>query len=89
MTGLLSPGMVGLVAAALLAAFMSSADTSLMTMTSILTFDIYKKARPEASTRAASNLELITDNNRLARPFKDLIPRLSALARRAFFKASS
>jgi SSS family solute:Na+ symporter len=48
MTGLLSPGMVGLVAAALLAAFMSSADTSLMTVTSILTFDIYKKARPEA-----------------------------------------
>ena len=49
MTGLLSPGMLGLVAAALLAAFMSSADTSLMTVTSILTFDIYKKARPEAS----------------------------------------
>ncbi len=49
MTGLLSPGMVGLVAAALLAAFMSSADTSLMTVTSILTFDIYKKARPQVS----------------------------------------
>ncbi len=49
MTGLLSPGMLGLVAAALLAAFMSSADTSLMTVTSIHTFDIYKKARPQAS----------------------------------------
>jgi SSS family solute:Na+ symporter len=48
MTGLLSPGLAGLVAAALLAAFMSSADTSLMTVTSIITFDIYKKARPEA-----------------------------------------
>lgn len=48
MTGLLSPGMVGLVAAALLAAFMSSADTSLMTVTSILTFDIYRKAKPKA-----------------------------------------
>lgn len=44
--GDLSPGIEGLVAAALLAAFMSSADTSLMTVTSILTFDIYKKARP-------------------------------------------
>jgi SSS family solute:Na+ symporter len=49
LTGLLSPGMGGLVAAALLAAFMSSADTSLMTVTSILTFDIYKKTRPKAN----------------------------------------
>jgi len=46
MTGLLPPGTEGLVAAALLAAFMSSADTSLMTATSILTLDIYKRARP-------------------------------------------
>jgi SSS family solute:Na+ symporter len=50
LTGLLSPGMEGLVAAALLAAFMSSADTSLMTATSVLTFDIYKKARPSATS---------------------------------------
>jgi SSS family solute:Na+ symporter len=49
MTGLLSPAMQGLVAAAMLAAFMSSADTSLMTATSILTLDLYRKARP-AST---------------------------------------
>jgi SSS family solute:Na+ symporter len=49
LTGLLSPGLEGLVAAALLAAFMSSADTSLMTATSILTLDIYRKARPNAS----------------------------------------
>lgn len=48
-TGLLSSGIGGLVAAALLAAFMSSADTSLMTATSILTLDIYKKARPNCS----------------------------------------
>ncbi|VVB72230.1 Sodium:solute symporter family protein [uncultured archaeon] len=48
LTSLLSPGMEGLVAAALLAAFMSSADTSLMTATSILTFDIYNRARPNA-----------------------------------------
>ena len=49
LTGLLSPGLEGLVAAALLAAFMSSADTSLMTATSILTLDIYRKARPATS----------------------------------------
>lgn len=45
MTGLLSPAIEGLVAAALLAAFMSSADTCLMTATSILTFDIYGEIR--------------------------------------------
>jgi len=39
------------VAAALLAAFMSSADTSLMTATSILTLDVYRKARPDASPK--------------------------------------
>jgi SSS family solute:Na+ symporter len=49
MTGLLSPWAEGLVAAALLAAFMSSADTSLMTATSILTLDIYRKASPGSS----------------------------------------
>jgi len=59
MTGLLSPGMVGLVAAALLAAFMSSADTSLMTVTSILTFDIYKKTRPNASAAHLMNVSRI------------------------------
>lgn len=48
LTGLLTPGAQGLVAAALLAAFMSSADTSLMTATSILTLDLYKRARPDA-----------------------------------------
>jgi solute:Na+ symporter, SSS family len=50
LTELLSPGIEGIVAAALLAAFMSSADTSLMTVTSILTLDIYKKIRPKASS---------------------------------------
>jgi SSS family solute:Na+ symporter len=49
LTGLLSPFAEGLVAAALLAAFMSSADTSLMTATSILTLDIYRKASPGSS----------------------------------------
>ena len=51
LTGLLSPGTEGLVAAALLAAFMSSADTSLMTATSILTLDIYRKISPDSSER--------------------------------------
>lgn len=51
LTGLLSPGLEGLVAAALLAAFMSSADTSLMTATSILTLDIYRKASPGSSEK--------------------------------------
>lgn len=49
MTGLLSPAVAGVVAAALLAAFMSSADTSLMTATSILTLDIYRKVLPGSS----------------------------------------
>lgn len=49
MGGLLSPEAEGLVAAALLAAFMSSADTSLMTATSILTLDIYRGIRPGSS----------------------------------------
>lgn len=49
MTTLLTPEAMGLVAAALLAAFMSSADTSLMTATSIFTLDIYKKVRPNSS----------------------------------------
>jgi len=49
MTGLLSPTAQGLVAAALLAAFMSSADTSLMTATSIMTLDLYRKFRPHSS----------------------------------------
>jgi solute:Na+ symporter, SSS family len=51
LTGLLSPAAQGLVAAALLAAFMSSADTSLMTATSILTLDIYRKVRPGSSEK--------------------------------------
>lgn len=50
LTELLSPAIEGIVAAALLAAFMSSADTSLMTVTSILTLDIYKKIIPTASS---------------------------------------
>ena len=60
LTGLLSPEMGGLVAAALLAAFMSSADTSLMTVTSILTFDVYKKARPSASPAHLLKMSRIT-----------------------------
>jgi SSS family solute:Na+ symporter len=51
LTGLLSPAAEGLVAAALLAAFMSSADTSLMTATSILALDLYKKGWPDSNER--------------------------------------
>lgn len=51
LTSLLSPAVEGLVAAALLAAFMSSADTSLMTATSILTLDLYKKVRPDSDEK--------------------------------------
>jgi solute:Na+ symporter, SSS family len=62
LTGLLSSGTEGLVAAALLAAFMSSADTSLMTATSILTLDIYRKISPDSSERklmAVSRLSVL------------------------------
>lgn len=51
LTSLLSPAAEGLVAAALLAAFMSSADTSLMTATSIVTLDLYKKVRPKSTEK--------------------------------------
>ncbi len=51
LTSLLSPAAEGLVAAALLAAFMSSADTSLMTATSILTLDLYKKVKPGSTEK--------------------------------------
>ncbi|GEM_PF-4770297 len=48
---LLPPSYAGLVATALLAAFMSPADTSLMTVTSILTLDIYQKLRPPGAEK--------------------------------------
>jgi SSS family solute:Na+ symporter len=47
----LSPTGEGLVAAALLSALISSADTTLLTATSIFALDIYKTARPKASQR--------------------------------------
>lgn len=49
MAQLLAPQSRGLVTAALLAAFMSSADTTLMTATSILTLDIFRPLRPDTS----------------------------------------
>ncbi|OPX78485.1 MAG: sodium/panthothenate symporter [Methanosaeta sp. PtaB.Bin039] len=49
MMDLLSPAARGLVAAALLAAFMSSADTMLITISSILSMDLYRQMRPHAS----------------------------------------
>jgi len=47
----LSPLGEGIVAAALLSALMSSADTTLLTATSIFALDLYKARRPEASER--------------------------------------
>lgn len=50
MSETLSPLGQGVVAAALLAALMSSADTTLLTATSIFTLDLYRSFRPESST---------------------------------------
>lgn len=47
----LSPLGEGLVAAALLSALLSSADTTLLTATSIFALDLYEGVRPEASER--------------------------------------
>ena len=63
LTGLLSPAGEGLVSAALLAAFMSSADTSLMTATSIAALDLYRKAYPgsrEEKLMAVSRFSVFT-----------------------------
>ncbi|MHC1630987.1 MAG: sodium:solute symporter family protein [Methanotrichaceae archaeon] len=49
MTETLSPAGQGIVAAALLSALMSSADTTLLTATSILTLDLYRTLKPESS----------------------------------------
>jgi SSS family solute:Na+ symporter len=55
-TGLASPVAIGLIASAFLAAFMSSADTSLMTVTSIIVFDLYAKIIPNASQKGLMRL---------------------------------
>ncbi|MDF0591450.1 sodium:solute symporter family protein [Candidatus Methanocrinis natronophilus] len=47
----LSPLGEGLLAAALLSALISSADTTLLTATSILSLDLFRRARPESSER--------------------------------------
>ncbi len=51
MTETLSPAGQGLVAAALLSALISSADTTLLTATSILTLDLYRTARPKSTKK--------------------------------------
>jgi SSS family solute:Na+ symporter len=48
---ILPVGVAGLVAAALLAAIMSSADTVLLTTSTILSQDVYRRARPGISER--------------------------------------
>jgi SSS family solute:Na+ symporter len=45
-SGILSPGLSGLILAALVAALMSSADTCLLSQSVILTEDIFKRFRP-------------------------------------------
>jgi len=61
-TGVLSPGLSGLILAALVAALMSSADTCLLTQSVILTEDIIKRAHPaldERKTILLTRLSLI------------------------------
>jgi len=48
-SGVLSPGLSGLILAALVAALMSSADTCLLSQSVILTEDIFKRFRPSIS----------------------------------------
>jgi len=61
-TSVLSPGLSGLILAALVAALMSSADTCLLTQSVILTEDIIKRAHPaldERKTILLTRLSLI------------------------------
>jgi SSS family solute:Na+ symporter len=61
-SGVLSPGLSGLVLAAVIAALMSSADTCLLTQSVILTEDIIKRAHPaldERKTVLLTRLSLI------------------------------
>jgi SSS family solute:Na+ symporter len=50
---LLSPGLAALTMAALLSAFMSSADTTLLTMSAVLALDLFPGRRPGASAPGA------------------------------------
>ncbi len=50
-SGVLSPGLSGLILAALVAALMSSADTCLLSQSVILTEDIFKRFRPSLDER--------------------------------------
>ncbi len=50
-TGILSPGLSGLILAALVAALMSSADTCLLSQSVILTEDVFKRFYPSLSER--------------------------------------
>jgi SSS family solute:Na+ symporter len=61
-SGILSPGLSGLILAALVAALMSSADTCLLSQSVILTEDVFKRFRPaidEGKTVLLSRLNLI------------------------------
>jgi SSS family solute:Na+ symporter len=61
-SGILSPGLNGLVIAAIIATLMSSADTCLLSQSVILTEDIIKRARPaldESKTVLLTRLSLV------------------------------
>jgi SSS family solute:Na+ symporter len=55
-TRLLPPGLTGLMIAALLAALMSSLSSVFNSCSTLITMDIYKKLRPEASERSLVNV---------------------------------
>jgi len=61
--GVLSPGLSGLILAAVIAALMSSADTCLLSQSVILTEDIFKRLHPSIDERKAvllTRLSLVT-----------------------------
>lgn len=60
--GVLSPGLSGLILAAVIAALMSSADTCLLSQSVILTQDIFKRFHPsnERSTLLVTRFSLVT-----------------------------
>ena len=62
-SGVLSPGLSGLILAAVIAALMSSADTCLLSQSVILTEDIFKRFHPstdERKTVLSTRLSLVT-----------------------------
>ena len=59
-SGVLSPGLSGLILAAVIAALMSSADTCLLSQSVILTQDIFRRFRPSTDERKSVLLTRLT-----------------------------